>query len=96
MRKKVQMWAGHHRPCRPINVAVISFDWGGEWANKEGNSQVQKGKEKTTSGACRYTEGRGPAWEGIDDPSPSGRLKKMDHKPSSSFRAKSTRGIKGR
>ena len=65
----------------------------GEGANEKGNSQVQKGKEKTTSGACRYTEGRGPAWEGIDDPSPSERLKKMDHKPSSSFRAKFSWGI---
>ena len=89
------MRAEHHRPRRPINVRIKSFGWG-EWTNEEGDSQVQKGKEKTTSGACRYTEGRGPAWEGIDDPSPSGRLKKMDHKPSSSFREKFTRGIKGK
>jgi hypothetical protein len=52
-------------------------------------------KEKNASGTCRETEGHGPAWEGVDDPSPPERLKKIDQKPPSSSKRKFTGNMMG-
>ena len=81
-----------NRPCRPIGTRS-NISGCGNWVN-EGDKieRVTTEKVNTRSGTCRETEGRGPAWEGVDDPSPPERLTKTGNKSPSSPKLKIKRG----